>query len=72
MTERVQVDEIWSFTGAKEKNVASMKRPVAGAGDTWTWTAIDANSKLIITWLVGGRDAEYALAFMEDVRERLC
>jgi len=71
MTERVQVDEIWSFTAAKEKNVVTMKRPVAGAGDTWTWTAIDADSKLIISWLVGGRDAEYALAFLKDVRERL-
>jgi len=71
MTERVQVDEIWSFTAAKEKNVASMKRPVAGAGDTWTWTAIDADSKLVISWLVGGRDAEYGLAFMKDVRDRL-
>src|SRR6202050_5774128 len=71
MTERVQVDEIWSFTAAKEKNVATMKHPVAGAGDTWTWTAIDADSKLIISWLVGGRDAEYAKAFMEDVRSRL-
>jgi IS1 family transposase len=71
MTERVQVDEIWSFTAAKQKNVPDMKRPIAGAGDTWTWTAIDADSKLIISWLVGGRDAEYAKAFMEDVRSRL-
>jgi len=39
---RVQVDEIWSFTAAKQKNVATMKAPVAGAGDTWTWTAIEA------------------------------
>ena len=71
MTERVQVDEIWSFTAAKQKNVAGMKRPIPGAGDTWTWTAIDADSKLIVSWLVGGRDAEYATAFMEDVRARL-
>jgi len=71
MTERVQVDEIWSFTAAKQKNVPGMKRPVEGAGDTWTWTALDADSKLIISWLVGGRDAEYALAFMEDLRSRL-
>jgi IS1 family transposase len=71
MTERAQVDEIWTFTAAKEKNVRSMKQPVAGAGDTWTWTAIDADSKLIISWLVGRRDAEYALAFLKDVRERL-
>lgn len=68
---RVQVDEIWSFTAAKQKNVASMKKPVDGAGDTWTWTAIDAESKLIVSWLVGGRDSEYAMAFMDDLRDRL-
>jgi IS1 family transposase len=68
---RVQVDEIWSFTAAKQKNVASMKAPVEGAGDTWTWTALDADSKLIITWLVGGRDSDYAIAFMDDLRDRL-
>ncbi|MBZ0145948.1 MAG: IS1 family transposase, partial [Pseudorhodoplanes sp.] len=68
---RVQVDEIWSFTAAKQKNVAAMKAPVEGAGDTWTWTALDADSKLIVSWLVGGRDSEYAIAFMDDLRERL-
>ncbi len=71
LTQRVQVDEIWSFTAAKQKNVPGMKHPVEGAGDTWTWTALDADSKLIISWLVGGRDAEYAMAFMDDVRSRL-
>lgn len=70
-TQRCQVDEIWSFTAAKQKNVPNMKKPVAGAGDTWTWTAIDADSKLLITWLVGGRDSEYAIAFMDDLRDRL-
>lgn len=68
---RVQIDEIWSFTAAKQKNVASMKAPVDGAGDTWTWTAIDAETKLLITWLVGGRDSDYAIAFMDDLRGRL-
>ncbi|HEX3708997.1 MAG TPA: IS1 family transposase [Pseudolabrys sp.] len=68
---RVQVDEIWSFTAAKQKNVARMKAPVEGAGDTWTWTALDADSKLIVTWLVGGRDSDYAIAFMDDLRDRL-
>ena len=68
---RVQVDEIWSFTAAKQKNIPSMKTPVAGAGDTWTWTAIEAETKLLITWLVGGRDSEYAMAFMDDLRSRL-
>ncbi len=68
---RIQCDEIWSFVAAKAKNVASMKATVEGAGDVWTWTAIDADSKLIVSWLVGGRDGEYAMAFMDDVRSRL-
>lgn len=68
---KVQCDEIWSFTAAKQKNVATMKNAVEGAGDTWTWTALDSDSKLIISWLVGGRDGEYALAFMDDVKDRL-
>jgi IS1 family transposase len=70
-TRRVQVDEIWSFTYAKQKNVARAKAAPAEAGDTWTWTAIDADSKLIVSWLVGGRDGEYAMAFMDDLRSRL-
>jgi len=68
---RVQCDEIWSFVAAKQKNAKKMKAPVDGAGDVWTWTAIDADSKLIISYLVGGRDAGYANAFMQDVGERL-
>lgn len=68
---RVQCDEIWSFVGAKAKNVPNMKQPVEGAGDVWTWTALDSDSKLIVSWLVGGRDSDYALAFMDDVRDRL-
>lgn len=70
-SKRVQVDEIWSFTYAKQKNVASAKSAPEGAGDTWTWTAIDADSKLVLSWLVGGRDSEYAAAFMQDVASRL-
>ncbi len=68
---RVQCDEIWSFVAAKQKNVGTMKTPVEGAGDAWTWTALDADSKLIISYLVGGRDAGYANEFMQDVSERL-
>lgn len=68
---RVQCDEIWSFTYAKAKNVLTAKAAPDGAGDTWTWTALDADSKLIVSWLVGGRDAEYATAFMQDVAGRL-
>jgi IS1 family transposase len=70
-TKRVQVDEIWSFTYAKQKNVAKAKAAPANAGDTWTWTAIDADSKLMISWLVGGRDSGYAMAFMDDLASRL-
>lgn len=68
---RVQCDEIWSFTYAKQKNVANAKAAPEEAGDTWTWTALDAETKLIVSWLVGDRDAEYANAFMNDLASRL-
>jgi len=70
-TRRVEVDEIWSFVYAKKKNVATAKAAPEGAGDVWTWTAIDADSKLVMSWLVGGRDGEYALSFMDDLKSRL-
>lgn len=70
-SQRIQCDEIWSFVAAKQKNVATMKEPVEGAGDVWTWTALDADSKLVVSYLVGGRDGQYALAFMDDVAARL-
>lgn len=69
--QRVQCDEIWSFCYAKQKNVAKAKAAPDEAGDVWTWTALDADSKLIVSWLVGGRDAGYALEFMDDLRSRL-
>src|SRR6202048_2715282 len=68
---RVQVDEIWSFTAAKQKNVARMKKPVYGAGDTWTWTALEADTKLIVSYSVGDRDGDLAQEFMDDVASRL-
>lgn len=68
---RIQCDEIWSFTYAKQKNVEAAKAAPEGAGDTWTWTAIDADSKLVLSYLVGGRDAGYAHEFMQDVADRL-
>ena len=71
VAERVQCDEIWSFCYAKAKNVPTAKSAPSGAGDVWTWTALDADSKLIVSWLVGGRDAEYANEFMQDVADRL-
>jgi IS1 family transposase len=70
-SKRVQMDEIWSFTAAKQKNVAAMKKPVEGAGDTWTWTAIDADSKLILQWYVGDRSGETAKYFVDGVAARL-
>lgn len=70
-SKRVQVDEIWSFTYAKQKNVADAAKAPLAAGDTWTWTGIDADSKLIVSWLVGGRDTEYAVAFINDLRDRI-
>jgi IS1 family transposase len=69
---RVQCDEVWSFVHAKAKNAPNSKR--AGdptIGDCWTWTAVEAQSKLLISYLVGGRDAEYALMLMDDLRGRL-
>ena len=68
---RVQVDEIWSFTYAKQKNVAAAKTAPDGAGDTWTWTALDADSKMILSYFVGGRDGECAMWFVDDLRARL-
>ena len=68
---RVQCDEVWSFTYAKQKNVATAKAAPQVAGDTWTWTALDADTKLIVSSMVGGRNAEYANAFMDDVASRL-
>lgn len=70
-SKRVQVDEIWSFTYAKQKNVPNAKAAPEGAGDTWTWTAIDADSKLVLSWFVGGRDAYCANALINDLASRL-
>src|SRR6266404_847689 len=70
-SKRVQCDEAWAFCYAKQKNVASAKAAPEGAGDVWTWTALDADSKLILSWQVGGRDASYALALMDDLRQRI-
>jgi IS1 family transposase len=67
----VQCDEIWSFCYAKEKNVPLELRGKFGYGDVWTWTAIDAETKLIVSWLVGGRDAGTAYAFVQDLAKRL-
>ena len=70
-SKRIQCDEIWSFTYAKQKNVAGAKTAPEQAGDTWTWTALDAYTKLIVSHFVGGRDSECAMWFMDDVAKRL-
>lgn len=68
---RIQCDEIWSFCYAKEKNVATSKAAPDGAGDVWTWTALDADTKLMVSYFVGDRGAESAMVLMDDLRTRL-
>jgi len=68
---RVQVDEIWNFIYAKNDNVAEAKAAPKDAGDVWTWTAIDADTKLLISWLVADRKIQSAMIFMDDLKERL-
>ena len=70
-SKRVQADEIWSFTYAKHANVEKEKKALVDAGGTWTWTALDADSKLIISWYVGPSDLGSACSFMMDLAERL-
>lgn len=69
-SKRIQCDEIWCFVGAKAKNV-TVEQKAQGWGDTWTWTAIDADTKLCVSYLVGGRSAIWAHEFMEDVASRV-
>jgi IS1 family transposase len=68
-SKRVQCDEIWSFVYAKEKNLPEEMQ--GNGGDAWTWVGIDADTKLVVSWLVGRRDAETAYTFMQDVAYRL-
>ena len=68
---RIQCDEIWQFCYAKQKNVENAKSAPEGAGDVWTWVAIDADTKLIPAWLIGPRDLGSAYTFMMDLASRL-
>jgi IS1 family transposase len=68
---RLQADEIWSFMGCKEKQVATKKLDMGVCGSVWTWTAIDADTKLIPCWFIGQRDAGCATAFIQDLAGRL-
>lgn len=67
-SQKIQCDEIWSFVYSKEKN---KPEGIENAGDIWTWTAIDADTKLIISWNIGNRDADCANTFMQDVADRV-
>jgi hypothetical protein len=67
----IQCDEIWSFSYAKQKNVRDAKSAPEGAGDIWTWTAIDGDSKTIVSWHVGDPSQHTGIAFMGDLRARL-
>jgi len=69
--ERVQLDEIWAFCYAKAKNVPKAKAAPACAGDVWTWVAIDADTKLIISWFTGTREEVSAQLFLTDLHSRL-
>lgn len=69
--QRVQVDEIWSFVYAKQGNLKTATAAPANAGDAWTWTAIDADTKLLVSWLVGGRNTEAAMYFLDDLKSRV-
>ncbi len=70
-SKRIECDEIWSFNYCKRASLPTAKAAPADAGDVWTWTALDRDSKLIISYLVGGRDAGYATEFMQDVADRV-
>ncbi len=68
---KLQIDEIWGFVGAKQKNVSTMKAQVQDAGDAWLWLATDADTKLVPCWHIGGRDSSAAMEFIDDLASRL-
>jgi IS1 family transposase len=70
-SKRVQCDEIWSFVYAKDKNASAEDKAAGEAGDVWTWTTLDADTKLMVTWQVGRRDSETGMHFMRDLASRL-
>lgn len=70
-SKRIQIDEIWSFVYAKNRNVPQKVAMEQVAGDVWTWIAMDADSKLVVSWMVGGRGVGYARRFLDDVAGRL-
>jgi hypothetical protein len=70
-SQRVQCDEVWCFCYAKDKNLPAEMRGQPGVGSMWTRTALDADTKLMISWRLGARDASHAHAFIRDTQERL-
>ena len=70
-TKQIECDEIWSFAYAKQRNVPNARGVIDGVGDVWTWTAMDRDSKLLITWIVGDQAPATAQVFMEDLESRL-
>jgi IS1 family transposase len=70
-TTRVECDEVWTFCYARRDNVPENKRGTFGYGDVWTWVGLDADSKLVVNWMVGRRDAQSAYPFMHDLASRL-
>jgi IS1 family transposase len=70
-SKRIQADEIWAFCYAKARNVPEHMRDDSGVGDVWTWTALDADTKLMVAWWVGGRDVLDAAIFLQDLHARL-
>lgn len=71
LCKRLELDEVWAFCYAKDKNLPDEMRGAPGVGSIWTWTAMDAETKLIVSWRLGARDAANAHAFIGDVAERL-
>lgn len=67
---RLQCDEIWAYVGAKARNVSAEKKEI-GWGDVWTWVGLDADTKLVVSYLVGGRGADWAMDFMTDCASRI-
>jgi IS1 family transposase len=70
-SKRIQCDEIWSFCYSKAANIPLERKGDKSIGDVWTWTAIDADTKLCVSYAIGGRDAAWAYTFMEDLASRL-
>jgi hypothetical protein len=68
---RVQLDECWGFSYCKQKNVAGAKAAPAGSGDIWTWVGLCADTKLVASYYVGGRDSEAAMTFVDDLAPRV-